>query len=62
MFKASLKISKKDEEKEFVLDFGVYSRPSTAERRRRELADINPSYCFTLILDSYDSRTETENS
>lgn len=62
MYYAKLRITKLSKNIDIVIDFGVYSRPSTAERRRKELADINPSYCFTLTLENYESRTETEDS
>lgn len=61
MYQAVLKIQKKGEENCISLDFGRYSRPSTAERRRKELADYNPSYCFTLVLEAYEPRNETES-
>lgn len=61
MFYAKLRISNKSKEIDFVIDFGVYSRPTTAERRRKELADLNPAYCFTLILENYESTEQRQS-
>lgn len=61
MYEATLKIVNKKKNVCFVLDFGVYSRPSTAERRRKELADLNPAYLFILILNQYGARDETKD-
>lgn len=58
MYQAYLKIEKKDSDISFLIDFGVYSRPSTAERQRKSLEVLNPGYLFTLIYENYDRRKQ----
>ena len=62
MYQAYLKIEKKDSDVSFIIDFGVYSRPSTAERQRKSLAALNPGYFFTLIYENYDRRKQEKTN
>ncbi len=62
MYYARLKIDNKEENLSLSLELGIYSRPSTAERLRKQFADNNKNYVFTLILEAYEPTNETEDS
>lgn len=62
MYYAVLKIDNKEKNISLSLDLGLYSRPSTAERLRKQFADNNKTYVFTLILEAYDAGNETKSS
>lgn len=62
MYLAKLEIINVEDKKSQIVDLGVYSRPSTVERLRRQLADRNPKLSFILNLIAYDPRNKTESS
>lgn len=52
MYKASIKFIKRESLQEvFVLSLGIFNRPSTAERFRKQLQDANVGYDVLLILE-----------
>lgn len=61
MYYAILKIDNKEKNISLSLDLGLYSRPSTAERLRKQFADNNKKYVFTLTLEAYDAGNETKS-
>ena len=51
MYKASIKFIKRETlQEEFVVNIGIFNRPSTAERFRKQLHDANIRYDVLLIL------------
>lgn len=56
MYKASIKFIKRETlQEEFVINIGIFSRPSTAERFRKQLQDANIGYDVLLILENYEN-------
>lgn len=52
MYKGVLKFIKRETlQEEFVINIGIFNRPSTAERFRRQLQDANVGYDLVLILE-----------
>lgn len=52
MYKGILKFIKRETlQEEFVINIGIFNRPSTAERFRRQLQDANVGYDLVLILE-----------
>lgn len=52
MYKGALKFIKRETlQKEFVINIGIFNRPSTAERFRRQLQDANIGYDVLLVLE-----------
>ena len=52
MYKGVLNFIKKETLcKEFIIDIGIFNRPSTAERFRKQLQDANIGYDVLLILE-----------
>ena len=52
MYKASIKFIKRETlQEEFVVNIGIFNRPSTAERFRKQLRDANVGYDVLLILE-----------
>lgn len=52
MYKGVLKFIKRETlYEEFVVNIGIFNRPSTAERFRRQLQDANTGYNVLLILE-----------
>lgn len=52
MYKASIKFIKRETlQEEFVIILGIFNRPSTAERFRKQLQDANTGYDVLLILE-----------
>lgn len=52
MYKGVVKFVKKETLKEeFVISIGIFNRPSTAERFRKQLQDANIGYDVLLILE-----------
>lgn len=52
MYKGVLKFIKRETlQEEFVISIGIFSRPSTAERFRKQLQDANSGYDILLILE-----------
>lgn len=52
MYKASIKFIKRETlQEEFVISVGIFNRPSTAERFRRQLQDANIGYDVILTLE-----------
>lgn len=52
MYKANIKFIKRETlQEEFVVSLGIFNRPSTAERFRRQLQDANTGYDVLLILE-----------
>lgn len=52
MYKGVLKFVKRETLcKEFVVNIGIFNRPSTAERFRKQLQDANVGYDVLLILE-----------
>lgn len=52
MYKARLKFIKRETlQEEFNINLGIFNRPSTAERYRRQLQLANVGYDVLLILE-----------
>ena len=52
MYKGVLKFIKRETlQEEFVVDIGIFNRPSTAERFRKQLQNANAGYNVLLILE-----------
>lgn len=52
MYRGSVKFIKRETlEEEFVISIGIFNRPSTAERFRKQLQDSNIGYDVLLILE-----------
>ena len=52
MYKASIKFIKRETlQEEFIISIGIFNRPSTAERFRKQLQDANIGYDVLLILE-----------
>lgn len=52
MYKGTLKFIKRETlQEEFIISIGIFNRPSTAERFRRQLQESNLGYDVLLILE-----------
>ena len=52
MYKAILRFIKRETlQEEFFISLGIFNRPSTAERFRKQLQDANTGYDVLLILE-----------
>lgn len=52
MYKGVLKFIKRETlHEEFIINIGIFNRPSTAERFRKQLQDANIGYDVLLILE-----------
>ena len=52
MYKGVIKFIKRETLQEvFVINIGIFNRPSTAERFRKQLQDTNVGYDVLLILE-----------
>lgn len=52
MYKGVLKFIKRETlHEEFMVNIGIFNRPSTAERFRKQLQDANIGYDVLLILE-----------
>lgn len=52
MYKGTIKFIKRESlREEFVISIGIFNRPSTAERFRRQLQNANVGYDVLLILE-----------
>lgn len=52
MYKASIKFVKRETlQEEFIINIGIFNRPSTAERFRKQLQESNLGYDVLLILE-----------
>lgn len=52
MYKGVLKFIKRETlSEEFIVNIGIFNRPSTAERFRKQLQDANIGYDVLLILE-----------
>lgn len=52
MYKGVLKFIKRETlHEEFLISIGIFNRPSTAERFRKQLQDANSGYDVLLILE-----------
>lgn len=52
MYKGILKFIKRETlQEEFVINIGIFNRPSTAERFRKQLQEANVGYDVLLILE-----------
>lgn len=52
MYKGVLKFIKRETlHEEFIVNIGIFNRPSTAERFRKQLQDANIGYDVLLILE-----------
>lgn len=52
MYKGTLKFIKRESlQEEFIVNIGIFNRPSTAERFRKQLQDANDGYDVLLILE-----------
>lgn len=52
MYKGILKFIKRETlQEELVVNIGIFNRPSTAERFRKQLQDANIDYDVLLILE-----------
>lgn len=52
MYKGVLKFVKRETlQEEFVISIGIFNRPSTAERFRKQLQESNSGYDVLLILE-----------
>lgn len=52
MYKASIKFIKRETlQEEFVISIGIFNRPSTAERMRKQIQDANIGYDVLLVLE-----------
>ena len=56
MYKASIKFIKRETlHEEFVINIGIFNRPSTAERFCKRLQDANIGYNVLLFLENYEN-------
>ena len=52
MYKGIIKFIKRETlQEEFLINIGIFNRPSTAERFRKQLQDANIGYDVLLILE-----------
>ena len=52
MYKGVIKFIKRETLQEvFIINIGIFNRPSTAERFRKQLQDANVGYDVLLILE-----------
>lgn len=52
MYKGVLKFIKRETlQEEFIISIGIFNRPSTAERFRKQLQDANIGYDVLLIIE-----------
>ena len=52
MYKGTIKFVKRETfQEEFIINIGIFNRPSTAERFRKQLQDANIAYDVFLILE-----------
>lgn len=52
MYKGTIKFVKRETlHEEFVINIGIFNRPSTAERFRKTLQEANVEYDVLLILE-----------
>lgn len=52
MYKGIIKFIKRETlQEEFVVNIGIFNRPSTAERFRKQLQDANIGYDVLLVLE-----------
>lgn len=52
MYKGVLKFIKRESlQEEFIVNIGIFNRPSTAERFRKQLQNANTGYDVLLILE-----------
>ena len=52
MYKGILKFIKRETlQEEFIVNIGIFNRPSTAERFRKQLQHVNSGYDVLLILE-----------
>nr|DAD87932.1 MAG TPA: hypothetical protein [Microviridae sp. ctfJJ5] len=52
MYKGIIKFIKRESlQEEFFINIGIFNRPSTAERFRKQLQDANIGYDVLLILE-----------
>lgn len=52
MYKGIIKFVKRETlQEEFVVNIGIFNRPSTAERFRKQLQEANVGYDVLLILE-----------
>ena len=52
MYKGIIKfIERETLQEEFVVNIGIFNRPSTAERFRKQLQDANIGYDVLLVLE-----------
>ena len=52
MYKAIVRFIKRETlQEEFFISLGIFNRPSTAERFRKQLQDANVGYDVLLILE-----------
>nr|DAG72422.1 MAG TPA: hypothetical protein [Microviridae sp.] len=52
MYKGTIKfVNRETLHEEFVINIGIFNRPSTAERFRKQLQDANVGYDVSLILE-----------
>lgn len=53
MYKASIRFIKRETlHEDFVISLGIFNRPSTAERFRKQLQAANSGYDVLLILEN----------
>lgn len=52
MYKGTVKFVKRETlQEEFIINIGIFNRPSTAERFRKQLQEANLGYDLLLILE-----------
>lgn len=52
MYKGTIKFIKRETlQEDFIINIGIFNRPSTAERFRKQLQDANTGYDVLLILE-----------
>ena len=52
MYKGIIRFIKRETlQEEFIINIGIFNRPSTAERFRKQLQDANGGYDVLLILE-----------
>lgn len=52
MYKGIIKFVRRETlQEEFIVNIGIFNRPSTAERFRKQLQDANIGYDVLLILE-----------
>ena len=52
MYKAILRFIKRETlQEEFFISLGIFNRPSTAERMRKQIQDANIGYDVLLVLE-----------